>query len=419
MRKFLAKHAAATTGTVSCFDRVLFKGHLPLGYPHAMEEFLHHHGVLFKQLKGFVLQQAERLRTHSHAVAERGGRPWQYFESPVRKDERARAIAIRDGITEGLVCVFATVEPCRSFRLAYGRGRPAIRPAWRKCLFLYFYFLDPHFGLLHVRLQTWCPFTIQVYVNGHEWLARQLDHRGLRYRKLENAFLWLEDPGRAQRLADRFATLKWPAILDTLARRANPLLRDVLANYRYDWAIHQAEYATDVLFTSRGALCDLYPRLLRHATLCLHAQDVLTFLGRKLRGGFAGDLLTEWKRRWPGARVKHWMTTNWIKMYDKIRGICGFGHRFAWQGGGRLGSGGLRRNRRPMDQAGRTGVRWAWSPRPIPTEEVSHASRDLGPGGEPVRLALGDASGRRGLGVARRRQGLSLSRLMLRLLSSK
>ena len=88
MRKFVAKHAAATTGTLSCFDRVLFKGHLPLGYPHAMEEFLQRQGVLFKQLKSFVLQQAERLRTHSHVVAERAVRPWQYFESPVRKDQR-------------------------------------------------------------------------------------------------------------------------------------------------------------------------------------------------------------------------------------------------------------------------------------------------------------------------------------------
>ena len=35
MRKFVAKHAAATTGTLSRFDRLLFKGHLSLGYPHA------------------------------------------------------------------------------------------------------------------------------------------------------------------------------------------------------------------------------------------------------------------------------------------------------------------------------------------------------------------------------------------------
>jgi hypothetical protein len=40
MRKFLAKHAALTTETLSCLDRLLFKGHLPLGYPHAKEDFL-------------------------------------------------------------------------------------------------------------------------------------------------------------------------------------------------------------------------------------------------------------------------------------------------------------------------------------------------------------------------------------------
>jgi hypothetical protein len=317
MRRFLAKHMAATTGTLSCFDRLLFKGHLPLGYPHAMEEFLSHRGILFKDLKGFVLKQAERLKVHAHAVAEKTGRPYEYFESPVRKDQRARAIAVRDGITEGLVCVFGTIEPCRSFRLAYGHGRPTIRPAWRKCLFLYFYFLDREFGFCHARVQTWFPFTMQVYVNGHEWLARQMDKRGLRYRRLENAFLWLEDPGRVQRLADRFAPLDWPAVLDRFAHRVNPLLRDELKGYRYYWATHQAEFATDILFTSRPALRELYVRLLRHATLCLRAEDVLTFLGRKLHGKFAGEILNDWKRRWPGARVKHWMKGNWIKMYDK------------------------------------------------------------------------------------------------------
>src|SRR5262249_41203275 len=91
---------------------LLFKGHLSLGYPHGMEDFLTHHGVLFKQLKPFVLRQAERLRTHSHAMAERAGRPWQYFGSPSART-RARAVARRDGISEGLVCVFATAVSSR------------------------------------------------------------------------------------------------------------------------------------------------------------------------------------------------------------------------------------------------------------------------------------------------------------------
>jgi len=60
-----------------------------------------------------------------------------------------------------------------------------------------------------------------------------------------------------------------------------------------------------------------YVRLLRYATLYLRAEDVLTFLGRKLHGGFTGEIPNEWKRRWPGARLKDWTKGNWIKMYDK------------------------------------------------------------------------------------------------------
>lgn len=81
--------------------------------------------------------------------------------------------------------------------------------------------------------------------------------------------------------------------------------------------VDQAEFATDVLFRDRASLAAIYPRLLQHATLCLSAEDVLRFLGRKLSGCFAGEVLNDCKKRWPGARVKHRMKGNWIKMYDK------------------------------------------------------------------------------------------------------
>jgi len=41
---------------------------------------------------------------------------------------------------------------------------------------------------MHVRLQTWFPLQIQVYVNGHEWLARKLKKNGIRYCKREMPF---------------------------------------------------------------------------------------------------------------------------------------------------------------------------------------------------------------------------------------
>jgi hypothetical protein len=94
-----------------------------------------------------------------------------------------------------------------------------------------------------------------------------------------------------------------PVRLDRFAYRVNPLLRDELKGYRYYWATHQAEYVTDLLFTSRAALRELYVRLLRHATLCLRAEDVLTFLGRKLHGG--QSLLPRCARRRRRSRPGH------------------------------------------------------------------------------------------------------------------
>ncbi|MFQ5503109.1 MAG: hypothetical protein ACE5EQ_12570 [Phycisphaerae bacterium] len=317
MKHFIDKHQTRITGTISCFDRILFKGHLPLSWDGAMESFIARQGLKIKEFKDFVSRQSDRLKAHAKAIAERAERPYVYLNRPIRKEARARAIAEQDGITEGLVCILAAVEACQSFKIAYGEQRPRIVPARRKCLCLYFYFIDREFGFMHVRITSWFPFTVQVCLNGHDWLARKMDRHGIAYRQLDNAFLWIDRPQRAQRFADRFAGKNWPRILSALARRVNPLMRNLLKDMDYYWVTEQAEFATDVMFENRAALKDLYENLLRHATHCFSAEDVMTFLGRKLNGNFMGEILNDYKKRWPGARIRHRMKENWIKMYDK------------------------------------------------------------------------------------------------------
>ena len=97
---------------------------------------------------------------------------------------------------------------------------------------LCFYYLDPECGLLHVRLPTWFPFTLQVYLNGYDWLARQLDRRGLGYRQQDNGFLALDDVATAQQLAEQLTKQKWPRFLDVLAKRVHLLMPTLLANVR-------------------------------------------------------------------------------------------------------------------------------------------------------------------------------------------
>lgn len=314
---FVQKHAEKITGVLSCFDRVLFKGYLPIASAQRMHLFLGRQGLLLKEFKPFVLRQARRLKEHAEALCRQSGRPYRYVQQFTRKEDLVQRIVRDHPVQEGLVCVLAAVEGCGSFKLAYGRGCPRLLNARRKCLCLYFYFLDRKLGLLHVRVQTWLPFTIQVCLNGHDWLAKKMDRHHVGYRRLDNAFAWIEDVARAQRFADRFVDMNWPGMLHRLARKVCPLLEDLLAGMEYYWVTDQAEYATDVMFRDRAALKSLYENLLRHATVCFSAEDVLTFLGRKLHGQFAGEVLTEAKKRWPGARVKHRMKENWIKMYDK------------------------------------------------------------------------------------------------------
>jgi hypothetical protein len=325
MDKFIAQHADKICGTLSCFDQVLFRGYLPIMSGAAMARFLKSQDIRRESVKPFLLEQAEQLKAHALDLCTRTGRPYEYLGQVMRKEDMARKIAVRDEITEGLVCVLSVVEPCRTFSLVWNGRSPRIRDARRKCLHLYYYFVDRDFGLIHVKLQTWFPFRVQVYVNGHEWLARQMDHQGVEYAKLDNAFLRLSDAEKAQKLADGFERVDWVHVLDRYAMRVNPLLgrEEILATMRYYWVTAQSEYSTDILFRRRTDLEELMPRLCQYSTLYFGATDVMSFLGRKLTGHFLGEVVTDQLavdllgKRVPGRRVKHRMKCNWIKMYDK------------------------------------------------------------------------------------------------------
>lgn len=190
----------------------------------------------------------------------------------------------------------------------------------RKCLHFYLYYLHPELGLCHVRLQSWFPFEVQVWVNGREMLARALDRAGIGYLRHANTFLTVDDWERVQKVANRLARKSWPRLLDRLVRPLNPVLADIRrAGFGgYYWVADQAEVATDVAFTTRPALAGILPDLFTHATSQFSSEDVLRFLGRKLHPALAAEVCTDTRRRPEGWRVKHRMERNSIKVYDKV-----------------------------------------------------------------------------------------------------
>jgi hypothetical protein len=318
---FVNKFACSIVATLCCFDRVIFKGHLPFGGDAHLNSFVDN--VLRIRRKDFLpllAKCSETLVNHAQAFAQCAGRPYEYRQGKFRKESLIQDLIRRDGITTGLVAVLCCQETCRTVKLRHGRRRPELVFAYRPQRVLYFYSIDPEFGRMYVRIQTWFPYTMQVYVNGHDWLAAQMTKQRMGFCQRDNALTQLDEPRRAQRLADRFCRLPWIRQLNRWARQSNPLLREGwLHGCRYYWTIAQAEYSTDVIFGSRHQLAALYGRLLDHATVNFGAQDILTFLGRKLHGNFQGEVLSDCQKgRTPGARIKHRMKDNWLKMCDKF-----------------------------------------------------------------------------------------------------
>jgi hypothetical protein len=315
MDAFLSKHKRRIAGTLSCVDRIVFKGYLPISWADSFESFLFRNECLIKDFQPFVQKLSAQVKETAEQAAEEAGRPYRYLNHHVRKEELVKQIAQEDGITEGLVCVLAATEACQSFRIAYGKGRPVLKNARRKCLCIYYYLIDPVFGLLHIRIQTWMPLNIQICMNGHEWLERQLIDHGVDYTKDGNCFSAIDDFEKAQSLSAGFENQNWPLVLAKLARHANPLLKTTLKGMHYYWVCDQMEYATDIVF--KKPFPELYEKLLNHSIVRMGARDILTFLGKIFDGRFKGKQQNHCRKRQPGARVKHWMKRNWIKMYNK------------------------------------------------------------------------------------------------------
>jgi hypothetical protein len=211
LSRVVAKFTRLIVAVLSCLDRVLFKGYLPLTYGEALEGFVDHVLKIRRcDFMAFAQSQSETLVDHAQRLAADAGAEYRYLQGSHRKDKLVDEILRQRPIHEGLVCVFCFLETCPSFQLIDGKDRPRLVNKRRQQLVLDFYFLDPELGLISSRLTTWFPLTVQIYVNGHSWLEKQLFQHRLGFNLQDNAFTALDDPQAAQELANSFAHLNWP-----------------------------------------------------------------------------------------------------------------------------------------------------------------------------------------------------------------
>src|SRR5436190_15752699 len=323
---FVQRHKSDVIGVLHGWDRLRLQGTLrSLYYQPVMEEYLWQAGVLWKDVKRFATDLTRRVRQAAEKLAGRHQRPLIYLSSSrTRKEEVARQIQQRDQVGKGLIAVLSCVEPCRTWFLRGNRmtRKLEIKLQWGKCIHLYFYWMHEELGFLHLRLQTWFPFLIQVCLNGREWLGRQMDRARMKYRREHNCYPWIRDVGRAQALMDQQHQSNWCKLLGPLVRRCHPLYTEINApiEQEYYWTAAETEYATDVMFRDRQALGRIYPSLVHHAVMSFGAEQVLRFWGRSGRVGVSDEVMTDRRRGSDGVRVKHWVNKTPLK--EQTARVC-------------------------------------------------------------------------------------------------
>jgi len=150
MERFLQRHASRVLGSISGFDRVLFRGVLrSISYVQGLDWFMGSQRVGFKDFQGFVEKFSAGIKRRAREIAEQAGRPFLYVGSGKRnKQALVRELLAEQPVKEGLICVLSCVEPCVTFTVRRDREKRQLRllPRDATCL---------HFLLLLSRPRFW------------------------------------------------------------------------------------------------------------------------------------------------------------------------------------------------------------------------------------------------------------------------
>jgi hypothetical protein len=323
MEDFIKVHKDCIVGVLHGFDRMVFRGTLrSISYADGLGRYMNSQRIWLKDFQGWAQGCTKRLSLAIEARVKAAGRRVIYLgSSGADKEERALAVAREEGIEAGLVCALSCVESCMSpeiHRNARSK-RLELKFVQRKCKHYYLYLIDPVFGWMSIRIQSWIPFGVQVCINGRSYLQRRLDQAGIGYMKRDNCFPRIDDLVKAQAFMDELLTMNWPKVLQRLLGAFWPAVEEGLlpeGAERYYWSIRQSEMATDVMFKDARTLAAIYPRLCRHGIEGLSCEDVLRFFDKD-PSRYREQVASTYKKLVQGVRLKHQMGSNWVKMYDK------------------------------------------------------------------------------------------------------
>lgn len=313
-------------GVLETFDRMIINGYiLQLCNCRQFLYYLIQNNIKLVDFNKFAQEQTGALCSHIDEYIKENGVELKYLTSgKLDKSELAGRTLLENPTRNGLVSAFSIVELCNTMTVKANKETKKLEIVSRptKCKHYYLYYNDMEFGWMFLKIQTWFPYNVQIYVNGREYLSKLLDKNNIRYEMYHNSFSYIEDFEKSQSIANSILNKKLSDSFDGMVRKINNLLPGIeeVFHHSYYWCIDQCEFATDINFKNRDDLSAIYKTLVETAYFTFSSQDIYSFFGRKIekiQQFSKGEIVSDLRRRYQGYRIKFKINNNQIKMYDK------------------------------------------------------------------------------------------------------
>jgi hypothetical protein len=242
-------------------------------------------------------QVTDAFKRRLRAWAEERDIPWIEFPKGERKDEVVERYRRRfPGI--GVVLVGVAQERASGWTATKQQtGRLVHFHFHRRTVYVnqyYVYLIDPDWGPAFLKICGYAPYGLKLCLNGHEWVKRQLQRRGIPFTALDNGVLRCGDPEALQAVCDRLDEGAIEAFLARWqARLPLPLTRRHRAlGFAYQLSILQMEVSLTQVFDRPQRGREFFEEVLRdHLDLGRPTQVALLF-ERRIRRDTPGRFRT-------------------------------------------------------------------------------------------------------------------------------
>ena len=286
-------------GTYDCVDRIVLNAYFPLGCsPGGFR-------VWWRLLYGsddnlddaHLMRLAGRFGRRVYGWAKKNKIPVIKCAGKERPHERVDEECPDVPQRPGVFCVVVKRAPFPVWSVhRFGNGGIDVyRPKHQPYVNHYaFHIWDVAWGHLIIKVCGHPPFTAQIIVNGHEYVACLARKKGLEFRKEDNCFTDFADAAGLRKVADTLRSLDAVGRLQKACEHwlykvclclALDVAEQQKSGFRYEFSVYQTEYSRNLLFHDGRVMEKLFQGVIDRTRSALDLRTVKTIFGRRQRGG--------------------------------------------------------------------------------------------------------------------------------------